>query len=932
MDLTKKTRAELLDMCSSIDIKGKHKLKKMDIINLINTIPIKTSNPIIATDPISVDPIIATDPIIIVPITATDPIITTDPIIASIKEDKIHRMSKLITLFKFCLDVLRNKEHLTGDKALRNLAYMLNLCLLEPQLQSLNIDNMAFYDFSEYGDDAERQSSRLLKLSRFSVLAKEKADNIPDIIKCLWEEVLSVHPIIKNIFPPGRGFDILHGSTFKKLIDKIASVDFTAFSEDILGEAYEEVIKDIMTGKVLGQFFTPPEVKEFMVDLIDPQILPNGTIETIFDPAMGTGGFLITALRKLLKKKEPMNWDFIIRYGLGGREPEPDTYQLAVSNMLIASGKMFSSLEKGDSIRTTISNKYDIILTNPPFGIDGLDYLEIKPALRNSYIPIISSSAVPLFLQAVIYILKINGRCAMILPEGQELFSKNKALVAVREYLMKTCNLREIIYLPSGTFTHTSIKTCIFYFQKKKEGDEIVILHDGAKESTRSYTFCPEHQTTHVEFYQRENGVKTLLGQVSIEEIAKNNYSLNYSEYIKKDDDVFAGDVNVMTLGEICNINIGGTPSRSIKEYYDYGINLWVSVRELIGGYIYDTKEKITDLGVQKSSVKLFDIGTVLFSFKLSIGKTAIVGSPLYSNEAIAGLISKDETILSNKFLYYYLSNTDFTKTGSGMLGNGSLNKKSLALIKIPIPPIAVQRDAVAQLDFIYKCIKTSEDKIAELQQLNLIAVRMHDMNRTNIMKPLGEVCTIFNGKRIVKNKVEVGEYPVLGGGGYTSFYTNIYTREGKTCKISREGMSLHNCVLILNEKYYLNSQAFTINSKNNILINEYLWYYLYNNKQQVFNCGRGTAQKAIDIEAFLKIKIIIPSFEDQETTIKYCEYNDALILQLHKEIEQNKDIALKFLTQIINSGITNFECDDIEEHDGDESKDGDEEHDGDEE
>jgi len=74
------------------------------------------------------------------------------------------------------------------------------------------------------------------------------------------------------------------------------------------------------------------------------------------------------------------------------------------------------------------------------------------------------------------------------------------------------------------------------------------------------------------------------------------------------------------------------------------------------------------------------------------------------------------------------------------------------------------------------------------------------------VVKILGEVCEIQNGKRIVKGQVETGEYPVLGGGGFTSFYTNEYSIEGKTCKISREGMSLHNCVMLLNEKYCLNS------------------------------------------------------------------------------------------------------------------------------
>ena len=924
MDLTKKTRAELLDMCTSINIKGKHKLKKMDIINLINNVSIKTSDSIIATDTIiATDSIIAPDPIIATDsIIAPDPIIATDTIIMPIKEDKINRMSKLITLFKFCLDVLRNKEHLTGDKALRNLAYMLNLCLLEPQLQSLNIDNMAFYpNFSEYGDDAESHSSRLLKLSRFSVLAKEKANNIPDIMKCLWDDVLCIHPITKNIFPPKRGFDIVDQSTYEKLIDKIASFDFTAFSEDILGEAYEEVIKDIMTGKVLGQFFTPPEVKEFMVDLIDPQIFPDGTIETIFDPAMGTGGFLITALRKLLKKKEPMNWDFIIRYGLGGREPEPDTYQLAVSNMLIASGKMFSSLEKGDSIRASITNKYDIILTNPPFGIDGLDYSEITCALRNSYIPIISSSAVPLFLQAVIYILKINGRCAMILPEGQELFSKNKALVAVREYLMKTCNLREIIYLPSGTFTHTSIKTCIFYFQKKKEGDEVVLLHAGKKESDRWYTFCPEHQTTIVEFYQRENGVKMLLGTVPIEDIAKNNYSLNYSEYIKKDDDVFSGDVNVMTLGEICTFM--PKSKRKASEGISEGMYPFFKSSMKCNSYI-----DVADYNTESIIIGTGGVANIKHAVNFSCSADNYVMS-IYSEKVLL------------KYIFYYLyHNLNILSIGFVGATIKHISKDYIAKIRIPIPSIAVQREAVAQLDFFYKCIKSSEDKIAELQQLNKFCISNQKnfgknthtkLGDVNVMT-LGEICTLIKGpKRRSKDGSKTGKWPLFYCSILGNLYLDSYDYDGEGIILNKTNGSGKAMIYYSNDKYSVGESTIHFKTNSDFAITKYVYYYLLHNISIIETKFKGVLQKSITDKDFINIKIPIPSIAVQREAVEYCEYNDALILQLRKEIEQNKDIALKFLTQIINSGITNFECVDIEEHDGDESKDGDEEHDGDE-
>jgi len=632
---------------------------------------------------------------------------------------KMDNKTTLISAFKNCLNILRDNEGLTGEKALRTMSYLLILKLLEPHFEGeINIDDYE-YDFTHIEDEMiEKHKNKLLEIVRFTNLANEKEDNIPVNMKYLWDDILSNHPTTKNIFLKGKGFDIQHKSTYKKLIDKLNALDLTNTEYDVLGNAYEEVIQDIMTGKVLGQFFTQPLIKKMMVKLINPQIYPDGKIDTCGDPTMGTGGFLITYLQNIMQQAKSKNikldWDFIKNEGLYGKELEPDTYQLAISNMLISTGHMFEKLDRGDSIREPITRKFDNILANPPFGIKGLKYDDFESPLKSEYVPIKTDNAVSLFIQAIIYMLKIGGKCAVVLPDGQDLFSKsNNTLVAIREYLLKTCDLKEIIYLPSGIFTYTSIKTCVFYFVKKREGKDVlettIKIGKTQKETGRNYKFSKTHQTTKVKFYDFNpyEDIKNLLVEVPIEKIASNSYSLNYAEYMKDDIE---------------------------EEQYEEGV----------------------------------------------------------------------------------------------------------------------------------------------------------------VVKTLGEVCEIQNGKRIVKGQVETGEYPVLGGGGFTSFYTNEFTREEKTCKISREGMSLHNCVMLLNEKYYLNSQAFTIKSKNNILKNEYLWYYLDNNKEQVFKCGRGTAQKAIDIEEFKSIKIPIPPIEKQQEIVKYLDF----IYEKANKTSQEKIKELKTLNE----------------------------------
>ena len=325
------------------------------------------------------------------------------------------------------------------------------------------------------------------------------------------------------------------------------------------------------------------------------------------------------------------------------------------------------------------------------------------------------------------------------------------------------------------------------------------------------------------------------------------------------------------------------------------------------GGYIYDTKEKITDLGVQNSSVKLFAKDTILFSFKLSIGKTAIVGNPLYTNEAIAGIFSKNNDLLNNKYLYYYLTINDFSKLGSGMLGNGSLNKKSLEQIKIPIPSLERQQEIVKYLDFIYeKANKTSNDKIAELKQLNEFCLSNQKIFGENVVKTLGEVSKINYGKRITKSKDEGSEYFAYGGGDLMSYKVNEYNRDGITYKISRDGLSKHNCITKLYGKLFLNDTALTLDTLDDKSVNNYyIGEFLLSQKKYIYdNCTHGTAQLHIDINNLMKLKIPLPSIERQKEIVDYCEYNDTLIKQLETEIENNKKQAQLFISGIVKTPI----------------------------
>jgi type I restriction-modification system DNA methylase subunit len=633
--------------------------------------------------------------------------------IVKTNEAKSDMKQTLINAFKNCLNILRDNEGLTGDKALRNLSYLLILKLIEPHIGGeLNFDTYD-YDFSHV-DDAilEEYKTKLFSIVRFSVLANEKEDNIVTYMKYLWDDVLSVYPATKQIFLSGKGFDIQRQSTFKKLLDKLNALDLSKCEYDVLGNAYEEVISDIMTGKVLGQFFTQPLVKKMMVKLIDPQFHPDGKIDSCGDPTMGTGGFLITYLQYILEQARHKNikpdWEFIREEGLYGKELEPDTYQLAVSNMLISSGHMFDKLEQGDSIRNPITRKFDNILANPPFGIKGLKYDDFTSSLKFEYTPIKTDNAVSLFIQAIIYMLKVGGKCAVVLPDGQDLFSKtNKVFIAVREYLMKTCDLKEIIYLPSGIFTYTSIKTCVFYFIKKREGTDViepkVKMSKTQRETGRTYKFSKTHQTTKVKFYDYNpyEDVKNLMVEVPIEKIANNSYSLNYAEY-KEDEAVeeYQEGVVVKTLGEVCEINYGTriVKSNNIEgEYPVYGS----------GRAMFST---------QTFNREGFNI--LIGRFALSIDCVRLVNQKLFLNDSGLSIKPKISSLLHKYISYYLLHNQQLIYSCARGTAQKNLEIDKFKSIKIPIPSLERQKEIVEYCEKNDALIKQLEMEIEQNKQM----------------------------------------------------------------------------------------------------------------------------------------------------------------------------------------------------------------------
>ena len=194
--------------------------------------------------------------------------------------------------------------------------------------------------------------------------------------------------------------------------------------------------------------------------------------------------------------------------------------------------------------------------------------------------------------------------------------------------------------------------------------------------------------------------------------------------------------MRIVLLQQICDIQIGKTPSRSVPEYWG-GDLPWATISDFAAGRIVTTtKEKITKIGAGKSGSKCIPRGTLLLSFKLSIGKRAISGCDLFTNEAIAALHILDHDAVDRDYLYWVLGSIDYGRLVDRAAKGKTLNKAKLKLIRIPLPPLAEQKRIAGILDAADALRAKRREALAQLD--TLLQSTFLDMFGDPVTNPIG--------------------------------------------------------------------------------------------------------------------------------------------------------------------------------------------------
>lgn len=167
---------------------------------------------------------------------------------------------------------------------------------------------------------------------------------------------------------------------------------------------------------------------------------------------------------------------------------------------------------------------------------------------------------------------------------------------------------------------------------------------------------------------------------------------------------------------EVFDLQMGKTPDRKNPEYFG-GNNVWVSIRDLGDKEIADSNEHITDLAVSNSNIRKVKKGTVIMSFKLTVGKCGIAATDLYTNEAIMAFNTKESFNINSSFLYYYLQCYHWVGSNKAVMGI-TLNKATISKQYISIPPLSTQLAIVSELDKINELIRLKKEQLKDFDNL----------------------------------------------------------------------------------------------------------------------------------------------------------------------------------------------------------------------
>lgn len=547
----------------------------------------------------------------------------------------------------------------------------------------------------EHSEGADVPLAQHLRWSYFQ--DKKPSDRLTYVSDVIWPEMNKKYgDIFSDSFP------IASPEIFNDIVEDLSRLNFTGTDVDIKGDAFEYFLKNAYQGvkiKDLGEYFTPRNIVRTMVSMVNPKFG-----EKVYDPFCGTGGFLIEAFRyiSLRVKVNEDRAEQLKCETIYGTEIAA-TARVARMNMILF-GDGHSNVEKNDSFANPVKEKYDVVLTNPPYS---------QKTRYGDYYPIPSSNGDAIAVQHCIQSLKPGGRAAILLKE--DFLTKGGDIGEAREYLFRSAKDLTIISLPRRLFEpYTPTKTSIIYFEKNGTGEKtsfFVVQNVGHTFGARKRSISDN------DLPQVLNSIRYPDEKASIEhykvkntEIKKSEGSLwiyDYQEVLPATDNAleYLGDY-IQKSGE--RLSPGDFPGESFRI-------LGVSNRN---GVFFNEEKIGSEIAQKYIRVKAGDL--VYNPHRVNVGSLGLV-----LEEHEGGIISgiyvvfrpKETSLITSSYLFYLLKSETYLKiirsydTKHGAV-RANLNWEQLQRIKVVVP----NKENIKNFTKQYEKIKRAKDQIVIME------------------------------------------------------------------------------------------------------------------------------------------------------------------------------------------------------------------------
>jgi len=656
--------------------------------------------------------------------------------------------------------------------------------------------------------------------------------------------------------------------TLGLFLKEISYFDYTHPEE--LGNAYEYLLSIMSSQGDAGQFRTPRHIIDFIVDVINPT-----KDDKVLDPACGTGGFLVSTYNHILgqhdgqndpkKKEKPLTPDERkkLMSNLQGYDIDPTMVRIAQVNMYLHQFKN-PQIFQYDSLTSEErwNDKYDVILANPPF-------MSPKGGIKpHNKFGVASNRAEVLFVDYIINHLKPKGRAGIVVPEGV-IFQSGKAYQYLRKNLVEH-GLYAVVSLPSGVFQpYSGVKTSVLFLDKElaKLKSEIVFIkisadgYDlGASKRPISKNDLPIAVETLHKWALGQSLESSVVSYVMKDEIAtSSDYNLTGDRYQRGDSSVKTLWRNV-TLKKAISLNFGDriTKKNEMGEMFP-----------VYGG------------GGESFRTDKYNRQDELVIARFAMGPNCVrrVKGQFWLMDSGASYSINDEfsEILIKEFVDIILLNMQeaiFKCARGGAQKNLHLEK--FYEIEIPIPPIDVQEQLVAELDG-YAAIIFGAKQIVDNWKPTI------DSDANLELVELGKFCRIQNGYAFSSS--EMGEYkegflPVIkignvGADGiidtnckfhaYTEKLDNFILTEDDIV-IAMTGATVGKVATMPSGKFLLNQRVGKVEMLNDEVSLDYVRLALQSTKFYAYcqATATGGAQGNISAEEILQFKIPLASVEAQ--------------------------------------------------------------------